>query len=223
MEQELKTEFLQHAQRWGISVSEDHFNQLWNYWRILEWWNRTINLVSVKQERDFFLRHVLDAIVPLPFFPSHGSSLLDLGTGAGLPGIPLKILRPSLKLTLIDSSRRRTSFLREVVRQLSLREVAVVNDRAENLRERNKKFFFDIVISRATWKLSSYLELATPFLSPQGSLIAMKGEIPLAEWTHTVHYMENKRIFLAADFFYTLPLSPRKRRVLIFKKLNDNE
>jgi len=210
--------FFREVKNWGIGLDEGQFTTLRQFWQLLEKWNRRINLVSVKNERDFFLLHLLDALSPLPFLPTHDFSLIDLGTGAGLPGIPLKIMRPEIDLTLLDASRRRTSFLREVRRQLFLSRVTVINDRAENVTIENDKKKYDVVVSRATWKLPKYLDLAGRFLAPGGMLIALKGQIPGEEWSEAMKLLEIKEFFLEKDVEVILPDASRRRRVLIFKK-----
>lgn len=221
MDPDAKADFFSFAHAQGIFVTEKHFEQLLQFWLVVKQWNSTFNLVSVRDGRDFFLTHVLDSLTPLPLLPEKTPSLLDLGTGAGLPGIPLKILHPEMKVILIDASRRRTSFLREVVRILRLESVTIINDRVENIIARKEEITADVVISRATWKLKSFLALASPFLSPGGRLVALKGQIPDDEWSHALQYIENKGIIISQDHQYTLPAHPRKRRVLVFKKVNN--
>ncbi|MCX7981875.1 MAG: 16S rRNA (guanine(527)-N(7))-methyltransferase RsmG [Syntrophales bacterium] len=220
MQENFKEYFFQSLHEWGLKLDEIHYCQLLKYWSLIDLWNKAINLVSVKDRMDFFFSHILDSLAPLPFFPSHDTSLLDLGTGAGLPGIPIKILRPNFKLTLIEASRRRTSFLREVIRQLQLKNVTLINDRVEHVIKK-EELIFDNIITRATWKLFPYLSIADPLLAPGGLAVALKGQIPPDEWSEAMKFIENKRYSLITDYSYFLPTSRRKRRVLIFKKHND--
>ena len=221
MKIDLNDEFLSAISFFGLSLKDEQLRGLEKFWEILSFWNQRINLVSVKTRRDFYLIHLLDSLVPLSFMPPKEFSLLDLGTGAGLPGIPIKLCRPEIHLTLVEASRRRSSFLREAVRQLCLSSVKIINDRVENILSRGNEPLYSVVISRATWSLEHYLSLGSPFLAPRGKLIALKGLLPAEEMEKALQFIENTDIIFVGDHDVTLPHSPRKRRVLVFQKASN--
>ena len=134
--------------------------------------NETVNLTRVTEPRDMAENLVLDSMVPGKYIPP-GSRVLDIGTGAGFPGIPLKIAYPHLSLTLVDSKRKKVNFLKYVVRQLRLEDICVMQSRVEDLNRDHGKF--DAAVSRAVTSVDQLHLLAAPLLKPGGMLIAMKG------------------------------------------------
>lgn len=140
-------------------------------------WNRTMSLLSLKTPYDLPVKHFVDSLTVLPLLDNDGEGkalrLLDLGTGAGFPGIPLKIMRESIDLTLVDASRKKTSFLKHALRVLELDRATVINARIESILDGRASY--DFVLSRATFSLAELITLAHPFLSPGGTLISMKG------------------------------------------------
>ena len=144
-------------------------------------WIRKINLTSITQPQDIAVKHFLDSLAPAQFIPEN-ARLLDIGSGGGFPGIPLKILKPSLSVLLIDGVRKKANFLKHVLRTLKLERIEAHQVRAENLLE-NPAFSnsFDVVISRALSSLALFVELAMPLLAAHGTIIAMKGEVDQIE------------------------------------------
>lgn len=153
------------------------------YVGLLEDWNRKINLISRKESGHIWLRHILPSITPL-FLTSiaAGSGLLDMGSGGGLPAIPLKILRPDLKIVMVESIRKKALFLKEVVRELNLRNAAVYNERLENLAmDKNLARRFQWVTARAVSGIPRLLEWSAPFLQNEGKMLLWKGKSDIAE------------------------------------------
>ena len=144
-------------------------------------WNRTINLTAITDPVEVAVKHFLDSIVPADQIPT-GASLLDIGSGGGFPGIPLKILIPSLSVTLIDSSRKKVSFLKHVIRSIKLKDIEAYHIRADDLAK-NSAFVnaFDIIVSRALSAMDTLVETALPLLAKKGMIIALKGIAPEAE------------------------------------------
>lgn len=164
------------AQKLGIILNATQIEQFNIYQRELLKWNAKINLISEKSSHEIINRHFLDSLTALQFIDQHDSRIIDIGSGAGFPGIPLKIACPDLQLYLLESNRKKVSFLKHIIRLLSLTTTFVLHDRAESLmKESAWKDFFDIVISRATFKLPEFLSLGAFFLAPQSKLIALKG------------------------------------------------
>ncbi|MFH2065330.1 MAG: 16S rRNA (guanine(527)-N(7))-methyltransferase RsmG [Pseudomonadota bacterium] len=144
-------------------------------------WNRKTNLTAITDPADIAIKHFIDSIVPSCRIPDH-ASLIDIGTGGGFPGIPLKIMRPSISMTLVDSSRKKVNFIKHVIRTLNLEKIEAVHARIEDLaKDPRYQNAFDFAISRAFTELSRFAGLASPFLNPTGQLIAMKSQKGEAE------------------------------------------
>ena len=143
------------------------------YLALLDRWNRTYNLTAVRDPADMVARHLLDSLAMLPFVGE--GALADLGTGPGLPGIPLAIARPQLQVTLVESNGKKARFLREAVRTLQLRNARVAESRIESLDE---PAAYDAITARALATLPLIVELGGPLLKPAGRLLAMKGARP---------------------------------------------
>lgn len=139
---------------------------------ILEF-NKKINLISKKDEPLIYERHIKDSLFPSNFFDFSNKKAIDIGSGAGFPGVPLAIFFPSLYIELYEPIKKRANFLTIVKENLSLNNVEIKNDRIEN---RNKNEKVDVVLSRATFSLPILLELSVPFLKVNGILISYKGE-----------------------------------------------
>jgi 16S rRNA (guanine527-N7)-methyltransferase len=151
------------------------------YLALLVRWNRTYNLTAVRDPQDMVGKHLLDSLAMHPFVDAlarRGGSLADLGTGPGLPGIPLAIVKPGLRVTLVESNGKKARFLREAVRQLGLKDVRVAESRIEALAEPGA---YDAITARALATLPLILELGGHLLKPEGVLLAMKGVYPADE------------------------------------------
>ena len=135
-------------------------------------WNRKINLTTITDPQALAVRHFLDSIAPVALIPP-GASLLDIGSGAGFPGIPLKIVRPDLRVTLIDSIRKKVSFQKHVIRTLGLENIWSQQIRAERYTPENQ---FDVVITRALSDLTEFAALALPLMEKDGLMLALKGQ-----------------------------------------------
>jgi len=214
-------EFRQAADKLGVTLKTTAEEQLWRFWELLAYWNRSINLVSVTEAEEFFFRHIFDALTLVPVIPPQAETLIDLGSGAGLPGIPLVIVRPHLKVTLLEASRKRSSFLHEVIRQLRLSQVTVIHERIEALINNGDYGHYDCVTSRATWRLADFLRFGSPLLNRGGSLIAMKGNLSFAEWDEAERLLPQKGLKIVHDLSYHLPRERRERRILTFKYANN--
>jgi 16S rRNA (guanine527-N7)-methyltransferase len=161
-------------QELGISCSEKQVSAFMTYLVELKKWNRAYNLTALKTDEDVIIRHFLDSLLYLKALPEGAIKLADAGAGAGFPGIPIKIVRPEIDLTLIDSSRKKTAFLRHMVRALNLSSTIVVEERLEALGEEYEKTF-DVIVSRATFSIKEFLETACPYVRKDGRLVLSKG------------------------------------------------
>jgi len=146
------------------------------YLALLDRWNRTYNLTAIRDPREMVAKHLLDSLAMHPF--AGDGALADLGTGAGLPGIPLAIAHPGLQVTLVESNGKKARFLREAVRTLKLPNARVAEARIEAL---DMPGMFDAITARALATLPLILQLGSHLLKPEGKLLAMKGAVPADE------------------------------------------
>jgi 16S rRNA (guanine527-N7)-methyltransferase len=159
-----------------LALPSDGLTKLVRYLALIEKWNRVYNLTAVRRVEDMISHHVLDSLAVVPHV--QGATLLDVGSGAGLPGIPLAIARPGMAVTLLESSHKKSAFLNQAVIELELANAQVVNARAESWQPPQP---YDVVISRAFSDLAEFLALAGRFCATGGVLAAMKGVHPYEE------------------------------------------
>ena len=165
------------AEEYGISLSETQLQQFDRYQELLVEWNQKMNLTALTEPKDMAIKHMIDSVsVYDEKWFSEGMSVIDVGTGAGFPGLPLKILCPSLKVTLLDSLNKRVKFLETVVSELGLSDIVCVHARAEEAaRQKQYREKFDAVVSRAVARLPILAEYDLPFVRVGGFFAAMKG------------------------------------------------
>ena len=172
-----KEERAKAAAEYGISLSDTQMEQYNRYFELLVEWNEKINLTAITEPKEVAIKHMIDSITAYDekLFKD-GTTVIDVGTGAGFPGLPLKIFCPEIKLTLMDSLNKRIKFLQTVVEELGLKDVECVHARAEE-GARNKKYreSFDIAVSRAVARLPILCEYCLPFVKKGGHFIALKG------------------------------------------------
>ncbi|MFC1857484.1 16S rRNA (guanine(527)-N(7))-methyltransferase RsmG [Thermodesulfobacteriota bacterium] len=187
-------------------------------------WNRKINLTSITDPLDIAVKHFLDSIAPAALIPP-GSSLLDIGSGGGFPGIPLKILIPSLSVTLIDASRKKVNFLKHLIRILEIDNAEARHARADYLLDVKMQTFddpiktkderFEIIISRALSGLRDFVRMALPLLAEKGVIIALKGKLTEAE----IDSVSAKEPVLSiSEKRYTLPYLESERTIITIKR-----
>ena len=208
----------------GLMPGKSEISLFESYRKEILFWNNKMNLVSVKSPLDLPVKHFIDSLTAAPYLPRKDVTVLDIGAGAGFPGIPLKICMGALKLYLLESQRKKASFLKHIVRKLDLRDVTVVHKRAEDLiREGSYREFFDTVISRATLKLPKLLEMGGYFLSSSGILIAMKGTGVEKELRDALDSRPSNRMAFLAAYDLSLPETADRRKIVIFKKTGRRE
>lgn len=174
------------------------------YFALLQKWNRHINLAGIENEGMFLHKHVADVEALLPHIVGV-QRVIDLGTGAGIPGILLKILRPDLDMTLLDATRKKISFCSEAIRQLGLGDTRAVWGRAEDAVLSRAVGRFDLVLSRATWALTKYLTMAIPYVAEEGRVIAMKGPRWPEELAAAANVLKKSPLSLEGTHPYELP------------------
>ncbi len=162
------------CQKLGIDLSEEQNIQIENYISLLCKWNKVYNLTSIEGLDEIIIRHILDSLAITKFIPNSEKKIIDIGSGAGLPGIIIAIVNSNCNVTLLDSSSKRTTFLEQAKIKLTLRNLTVVNQRAEKYIPQES---FDIIISRAFADLTKFIKLTEHLLSKSGTILAMKGKL----------------------------------------------
>ncbi len=158
----------------GIAVGRDQAGLLARHVELLLQWNRRVNLTAIVDPREVAVKHVLDAIAPMAHIPETGR-LLDMGTGGGFPGVPLKIMRPGQAMLLIDSVRKKINFVKHVIRELGLINVEARQIRAEDLGRDEQHPRFDVIVCRALTNLHQIVAWAHPLLAPGGRIVSYRG------------------------------------------------
>ena len=181
--------FTEACKEWNITLSDEQNKQFEDYFHLLVEWNEKMNLTAITDQEEVYLKHFLDSMSLILAFDElekiHGLnkdklqkgefSLIDVGTGAGFPGIPLKILFPQSKIVLMDSLQKRVTFLEEVIRKLDLKNIEAVHARAEDLgKDSNYREQFDLSVSRAVANLAGLSEYCLPFVKVGGAFVSYK-------------------------------------------------
>jgi 16S rRNA (guanine527-N7)-methyltransferase len=166
----------------GLDIDSAAQTKLLAYVALLEKWNRTHNLTAIREPERMVTHHLLDALAVLPHLPQRRAlRLIDVGSGGGVPGVPLAVARPDWHVTLLDSNRKKTTFLRQVAAEVGLANIEIATIRVEEYRP---EVAFDVAISRAFAELAPFLAAGRHLVQGGGCLIAMKGAYPQAELAH---------------------------------------
>lgn len=199
----------------GITIGEKETNLFLKYLAELKEWNKKINLTSITDDKDIIVRHFLDSLTLVPLL-SGKETLLDIGSGAGFPGIPLNIVIPDLKVTLMDSVNKKVIFMRHIIRTIGLKNIEAVQARAED-KETITRFAacFDVVTSRAFAGLCSFLDIALPYAKMGGALISVKGPKGMEELKELKEIKNIKAVQIKE---IRLPFSDVTTTILVFKK-----
>jgi len=220
MDEPLITTLSEGAAAIGVRLGPAALDRFATYHREILLWNRRINLVSERSAQEMVIRHFLDSLTPAPFLDRPDGALIDLGSGGGFPGIPLRIALPGLHLSLVEASRKKSSFLSHVVRTLRLDGVQVIRERVEALTaEEILAGRFDTLISRAAFKLPDLIRTASFFLKPGGQFIAMKGPDPQEEMEETERISEAAGMVFTACRAVRLPGANSLRKLIIYKRV----
>lgn len=209
------------AAKYGLNLTEGQISDFNAYYELLVEWNQKINLTALTEPEDVAVKHIIDSLScfrPELFKP--GTSLIDVGTGAGFPGLPLKIYYPDLKLTLLDSLNKRVKFLQLVVDKLGLKDVEVIHARSEEVaRQKKYREKFDLASARAVARLPILAEYCLPFVKQGGTFIALKGrqyEEEMTEADKAVKVLGGK---IAETLPVKLPGLEDKRAVIYIAKI----
>lgn len=210
-----KEEFLEELKKIGITPTPHQLEQLETYYKMLIEWNNKINLTRIIEEQDVYLKHFYDSLTIAKVVDLNSySTLLDFGTGAGFPGMVLKIMYPDLEITLVDSLQKRINFLNEVIKKLDLKGIKTIHERIEQL----EKEHYDIITTRAVANLSKLLTYTTRIIDSTTLFIPLKAnideEIKLADKELKKYKLE----IIKREEFY-LPKENSLRNILIIKRI----
>lgn len=164
------------ALKMGVALSDEMCSQFASYESLLLEWNEKMNLTAITDSVDIQNKHFLDSLSCVLPIKAFGKSVIDIGTGAGFPGIPIKIARPDLNVTLLDSLNKRITFLDEVIKTLNLKEIRTYHGRAEEFaRKKEHRSAYDYAYARAVARLNVLSEYCLPFVKTDGYFISQKG------------------------------------------------
>lgn len=213
-----REEFLTAVKELGISITNKQLEQLNEYHKALVEWNKKINLTSITDEKEVYLKHFYDSLTLFKEYDlTKDIYLCDVGTGAGFPGIVLKIVFPNLKITLVDSLQKRLNFLDYVIKLLGLKDVELVHERMEDYSKQNEEKF-DIITSRAVAKTKILVEISFKALKISGHLILMKSsfEEELSDAEKIIRDIGGEVINVNT---FKLPIENSQRALINIKKL----
>lgn len=181
----------------GRLFSTEEYDKFMRYMELLKEWNKKVNLTAITEDQEIITKHFIDSLKTFKFRPlEDAESIIDVGTGAGFPGLPIKIVNPLIKLTLLDSLNKRLNFLKEVVTELKLEDVKFVHARAEDGgRNPELREMYDVAVSRAVGNMTLLSELCLPYVKVGGYFIALKGptvEEEVNEAKHAINLLGGK-------------------------------
>lgn len=169
--------FVENVKKLGIEINDKQLKQLEKYYKLLIEWNEKINLTGITKKEDVYLKHFYDSLTMQKIVNLYNvETLCDVGTGAGFPGLVLKIMFPNLKITLLDALNKRINFLNDVIEKLELKDIETVHSRSEDYALKNREKF-DVVTARAVASLPVLMELCVPLVKEQGYFIPLKANI----------------------------------------------
>jgi len=203
------------------SISTENADKFHKYYELLVEWNEKINLTAITEEDDVAVKHFLDSLNAAKGIVEDGMSVIDVGTGAGFPGLPVKIANPGISLTLVDSLNKRIGFLSEVISSLGLTDVETVHSRAEDLGiNKDYREKYDVCVSRAVANLTTLCELCLPFVKVGGLFVSLKGPKAQEEAEEAKRAIEILGGSLTDIKSYDLSDTDLNHNIVIIKKIS---
>lgn len=203
----------------NVQLSESNISQFEKYMDILLDWNEKINLTAITKKEEIIDKHFIDSLT-INKYVKDKDKIIDIGTGAGFPGIPLKIVKSETEIMLLDSLNKRINFLNEVINNLELKNINTIHGRAEEIARNNMyREKYDVAVSRAVASLPTLLELMVPFVKINGMCICMKGSNIEEELTLSKKAMEELGVVVEKIEQFELPDTDMKRNIIIMKKV----
>ena len=208
-----KAEFLEELAKIGINPTKEQLSQLDKFYHLMLEWNEKINLTRITAEKEVYLKHFYDSLTLNKVVDlKNVNTLCDVGTGAGFPGVVLKIVFPNLKITLVDSLQKRVNYLNEIIKELKLQDIEAIHSRGEDYKGE-----FDVVTSRAVANIERLVDYTMHLVSQNGVFVAMKGNID-KELTESVAKKLNKKYRIIKIEKFTLPIENSERSLVVIKK-----
>ncbi len=207
-----KETFIKELEKLNITLSSEQLAKLHHFYELLISWNQKINLTRITEENEVYLKHFYDSLTLVKAVDlTKNLTLCDIGTGAGFPGIVLKIVFPNLKITLIDSLQKRVNYLNEIIKDLDLKDISAIHSRGEDHHEQ-----YDIVTARAVANIKKLVKYTMHLVKKDGLFIAMKGNLTEELSPEVKKSLQNKyQIYQIIEF--NLPIENSKRSLLCLK------
>ncbi len=214
-------QFLSYTSKININVTETQLEQLNTYFEMLVEYNKVMNLTGITEKEQVYLKHFYDSLTLHQSINLYDElTICDVGTGAGFPGMVLKIVFPNLKVTLVDSLNKRLNFLNDVINKLDLKNIECIHSRAEDYAK-NNRCKFDIVTARAVAPLNILLEYCVPLVKEDKYFIPMKANIE-EELDISKSAMKKLNVIIEEKIQFLLPFENSNRTLIKFKKTKDN-
>lgn len=208
-------------EKWNINLSESQFEQFIDYYGLLIEKNKVINLTAITKWEEVVTKHFLDSLSLINLINISKEKIIDVGTGAGFPGIPLKIVYPDIDIVLLDSLKKRLVFLDDVIEKLSLKQIRTIHGRAEDFgRDKDYRESFDLCVSRAVARLSSLSEYCLPFVKKGGCFIPYKSGKVQEELDESKRALKILGAKIEKNQAFLLPATDMERTLLLIKKTN---
>ena len=216
-------DFKQKLEEYNIEINDEQIEKFDLYMKLLLEWNEKINLTAITEKDDIILKHFVDSLTILKYVDKR-DKIIDIGTGAGFPGIPIKIMNEKANITLLDSLNKRINFLNIVINELKLDNIVAIHGRAEELaRNKAHREKYDVAVSRAVANLSTLTEYMLPFVKVGGKCICMKGanvEEEIDKAKNAIKKLGGQ--IEIVDNFY-LSENDNERNIVIIKKIKETE
>ena len=207
-----KEKFIAETKKLGINLTEEQLNKLNQFYNLLIEWNEKINLTRITKKEDVYLKHFYDSLTLAKVIDlSTKETLCDVGTGAGFPGIVLKIVYPNLKITLVDALQKRVNYLNEIIKDLQLENIQAIHTRGEDLHDK-----YDVVTARAVANIEKLLKYTMHLVNNTGVFVAMKGNID-NELTPEIENKISKKYQILKIEKFELPIENSQRSLIVIK------
>ena len=214
-----KEQFIEELAKINIQISSSQLNQLSVYYNLLIEENKKYNLTAITEENEVYLKHFYDSLTIVKSINITNQYICDVGTGAGFPGMVIKILFPNTKVDLLDSTTKKCNFLNLVINKLNLNDITVINARAEEYSQINREKY-DIIVSRAVAPLKHLLEYSIPLLKVHGIFIAMKSRLT-EDLKNIENYYQKLSLSNESIVEFNLPYELSKRTIYKIQKIKE--
>ncbi len=219
--EEFVEELKKQAEQIGINLSELQINKMHKYMNLMLEWNEKMNLTAITEEKEIIQKHFIDSLTIVKYIEGN-AKIIDVGTGAGFPGIPLKIVREDLDITLLDSLNKRIKFLDEVINEIELKGIKTVHARVEEFgKDKEYRENFDYATSRAVANLATLSEYMLPLVKKCGKCICMKGSNVESELKESKKAIEVLGGTIQKIESFNLPFSDISRNIIIINKIKE--